>query len=609
MASEPHMLATFAIIAAAMVAFAMQRVAIEVAALATVTALLLLFQVAPLPGPGGDIVGPEALLAGFASPALITILALLVVGQGLYQTGAVDGLTRRLGVKAAASPRATIGLILVSAGILSAFMNNTPLVVIMLPVLAAIGSRARIASSRFMMPLSFAAILGGTLTLIGSSTNLLVAGVARDLGLPPLGFFEITPAALPLCAIGLAYVLFVMPRLLKPRATLVQDVAGSEASGRQFVARIMLADGHPLVGATSAAGLFAQLKGMTVLMIQRGPRNILPPFEDITLSPGDTVIVAATRTVLAQALRGRGQLINPDLLSDDEALPFSGDHVMLAEAVVAPGSRLVGRSVDAAAISATTGCFVLGFQRQSRMTRVRIGNIRLEAGDVLLLGGHREDIAGLRLNRDVILLEWSATEIPITNRAGWALAIFATTVALAATELLPLVLAALAGALAMILAGCLNVRQAARAVDRRIYLLVGAALAMAAALDATGGAAFVAHRIVALFSGAPPVILLSALFLLVAVFTNVLSNNATAVLFTPIAVTAALELGLNPHAFVMTVILAANCSFATPIGYQTNLLVMAPGHYRFSDFLRAGVPLVLLLWLTFTLTAPMVLTM
>ena len=604
------MWATFAIIAMAMVGFALERVSIELTALATVIALMALFHFFPFAGEAGKLVSPETLLAGFANPALLTVLALLVVGQGLFQTGAVDGVTRKLGNKANLRPRTTIAVLLVVAGALSAFMNNTPLVVIMLPVLAAIGSRARIASSRFMMPLSFVAILGGSMTLIGSSTNLLVAGVAREMGMDPIGFFEITPIALPLVAVGLVYVLLVMPNMLTPRASLVQELAGSDGAGRQFVVRITLDESHALVGAQSAAGLFAQLKGMTVLMIQRGPRNILPPFEDTVLAPGDTVIVAATRQVLTEAMRNNKQkIINPDQLSDEEALPFVSDHVVLAEAVVAPGSRLVGRAVEAAALSATTGCFVLGFQRQSRMTRVRIVDIRLEAGDVLLIGGQREDISRLRLNRDVILLEWSAVEVPINNRAGWAIFIFALTVALAATEVLSLVLSALAGSLAMIATGCLNVRQAARAVDRRIYLLVGSSLAMAAALEATGGAEFVAHSIVSSFSGAPTLVLLSVLFLTVAAFTNILSNNATAVLFTPIAVTAALELGASVHTFVMTVILAANCSFATPIGYQTNLLVMAPGHYRFVDFLRAGVPLVLLLWLTFTLTAPMYLAM
>ncbi|MCB2080551.1 MAG: hypothetical protein KDE55_23010, partial [Novosphingobium sp.] len=277
MAPDMHTWATFAIIAVAMAGFALERVSIEGTALATVIALMALFHFFPFTGAAGDLVSPETLLAGFANPALITVLALLVVGQGLFQTGAVDGITRKFGNRANIRPRATIAMLLVSAGALSAFMNNTPLVVIMLPVLAAIGSRARIASSRFMMPLSFVAILGGSMTLIGSSTNLLVAGVAREMGMDPIGFFEISAIALPLVTVGLAYVLLVMPRMLTPRSSLVQELAGSDGAGRQFVVRITLDETHPLVGAQSTAGLFAQLKGMTVLMIQRGPRNILPP--------------------------------------------------------------------------------------------------------------------------------------------------------------------------------------------------------------------------------------------------------------------------------------------------------------------------------------------
>ncbi|MFN0263421.1 SLC13 family permease [Tepidamorphus sp. 3E244] len=606
MTSMAHMWAAFAIIAVAMVGFTLERIAIEITALATVVALITLFTLFPLPGPGGVLVSPEVLLAGFANPALITVLSLLVVGQGLFQTGAIDGITRKLSNKAVTSPKLTIASLLIAAGALSAFMNNTPLVVIVLPVLAAIGSRSRIPASRFMMPLSFIAILGGSLTLIGSSTNLLVAGVARDMGLDRITFFEITPVAMPLVLVGIAYVLFAMPPMLKPRASLMQEVAGGDKAGKQFVVRIRIDNDHFLVGAKSAAGMFPQLKGMTVLMVQRGPQNILPPYEDVELASGDTLIVAATRQTLADSMRGRQQLINPDQLDDDPA-PQGSNHVIVAEAVVAPGSRLAGRTIETASLAATTGCFVLGFQRQSRMTRVRIGDIRMEPGDVLLVGGQRDDIARLRLNRDVILLEWSAEEVPINNRAAWGIAIFAVTVALAATEMVPLVLAALAGAIAMVIAGCLNVHQAARAFDRRIYLLVGSALAMATALEATGGAQLVAHGIVETFSGAPTAVLLSALFITIAIFTNILSNNATAVLFTPIAVTAALELGIDPHPFVMTVILAANCSFATPIGYQTNLLVMAPGHYKFADFLKAGVPLVLLMWLTFSIAAPFVL--
>ncbi len=599
------MWATFLIIVVAITSFAADRVSVEITSIGTVVALLLLFQAMPLQMPDGAIIGAADLLAGFANPALMTVLALLVVGQGLYQTGTLEAMTRRFSARAASAPIRVIVVLLLATCALSAFLNNTPVVVIMLPILAAIASRATIAASRFMMPLSFVAILGGNLTLIGSSTNLMVSDVASGLGLEPFGFFDITTAGLPLVAVGLVYVLVVVPRLLPPRASLLEDMQASSGGGHQFVARIRLDTSHPLVGSTATAGLFPQLKGMTLLSIQRGGRNMLLPFDDVTLAPDDVLIVAATRQVLAEAMRGREQLISPDQLSEDDRDPGMRDHVMLAEAVVAPGSRLAGRTVDASGLAATTGCFVLGLQRKSRMARSRIANIRLEAGDVLLLGGSRDAIAGLRLNRDVILLEWSAAEIPITNRSGWAIGIFAATAALAATEVLPIVIAALGGALAMVLAGCLNTRQAARAIDRRIFLMIGAALAMATALEATGGAAFVAMQIVKATDGLSPVILLSAIFLTVAVFTNILSNNATAVLFTPVAVTAAFELGLDPRAFAFAVLLGANCSFATPLGYQTNLLVMAPGHYTFADFFRAGAPLVIILWLTFTLTAPM----
>ena len=247
---------------------------------------------------------------------------------------------------------------------------------------------------------------------------------------------------------------------------------------------------------------------------------------------------------------------------------------------------------------------MLGIQRRSRMIRMRLSDIRLEAGDVILVLGSREEVRGLRLNRDLLLVEWTAAELPMTEKANRALAIFAAVILAAASGLVPIVVAAIAGALAMIPAGCLNVRQASRAFDRQIYLLIAASLAMALPLEATGGARFLANLVVSNLHSAPPAVTLSAMFLLVMVLTNLLSNNATAVLFTPIAIRTAQAIGVDPSVFVFAVIFAANCSFASPFGYQTNLLVMGPGHYRFGDFLRAGAPLAALLWIAFSLFAP-----
>ena len=277
---------------------------------------------------------------------------------------------------------------------------------------------------------------------------------------------------------------------------------------------------------------------------------------------------------------------------------------MLAESVVAPASAFTGHTLHQIDFHGMTECVVLGIQRRSRMARASINNFRLEAGDVLLILGHREHIQGLRNHHEVILLEWSAADLPFKGHALRALIMFGAVITLAATGLVPITLAALFGAGAMIASGCISIRQAGRAIDRRIVLLIASALAMGAALNATGGASYIAQEMLALFAGASAPVVLSAFFLLVAFMTNILSNNATAVLFTPIAVSIANSLDVDPMVFVITVIFAANCSFATPMGYQTNLLVMGPGHYRFSDFLKLGVPLIFILWAVFTAFAP-----
>jgi di/tricarboxylate transporter len=249
-------------------------------------------------------------------------------------------------------------------------------------------------------------------------------------------------------------------------------------------------------------------------------------------------------------------------------------------------------------------CTVLGIQRRARMLRTRLHELRLEPGDVLLLVGRQDAIEQLRADPDVLLMEWSASELPLVSKAPIAAAIFAMIVLPAALDLVPIVITALFGVVALIVTGCLNIRQAARAVDREIVLIVAAALALGTALEATGGAAYVAMLVLEAMDGASPRAVLSVLFLIVAAVTNVLTNNAAGVLFTPIAVNVAAGLGTDVFPFALAVVFGASCSFATPIGYQTNLLVMGPGHYRFRDFVTAGLPLVFIVWAAFSLFVP-----
>ncbi|AXS40251.1 SLC13 family permease [Breoghania sp. L-A4] len=600
-----QMALTFIVIAGTIVLYAMERFRIEAVALGSVVALILIFTILPLQTPTGPL-GPTQFLAGFANPALITVMALLTIGQALFQTDALDKPAQLLMRMFRGSRIGATTPLLLVVGAISAFLNNTPVVVMFLPVLVALASAQGTSATKVLMPLSFITILGGMTTLIGSSTNLLVADVARRSTDVTLKFFTFTPLGTVLALIGVVYIVFVMPRLLKPRRTMADELQ-TGAGGKQFIAQIAISYDHPLVGTTSVAGMFPSLKDMTVRLVQRGEKPFLPPFDNLVLEPGDTVIVAATRSALTRALSGRHAIIGSEGVEQqpsEDKQPASEGAATLAEAVVAPGSRLIGRTTAQASLRAETGCVVLGLQRRSRMPRMAMTDIRLEAGDVLLLAGTRGDIESLRGNHDVLLLDWSAAEVPQRQYAPRALTIFMLVVACAATGVLPIATAALAGAFAMLMMGCLNVRQALRAIDSRIFMLIGASLAAATALEATGGAEAVAEALVNAMEGQSPRVILSALFLLIAVLTNVLSNNATAVLFTPIAAGIAARTGVDPEAFIVCLIFAANSSFATPIGYQTNLIVMGPGHYRFSDFLRAGTPLVLIIWLSFTLLAP-----
>ncbi|MCB1477129.1 MAG: SLC13 family permease [Rhodobiaceae bacterium] len=596
-----HITFTLILIAVAVVAYAFEeRIPLEATAIGVVAVLLLVFQIYPLTDAAGvRLITPEGLLAGFANPALVTVMSLLVVGQGLVRSGALENVAG-FAASIGGSPRVTIAILLLATALVSAVMNNTPVVVLMLPVLAAVASKARISASRVMMPLSFITILGGMTTLVGSSTNLIVAGTATTLGQPLLGFFSMTPIAIVLAAVGALYVLFIVPRLLPDRATMAQALRGPSQS-HQFIAELTIGPGHQFEGATATAGMFPTLKNMTVLMIQRGDHAILPPFDEETIRARDVVMVAATRAVLTEAIRGDAGLIS-SLLESGDGEASRESTLVLAEAMVSPGSRMVGQPIEQSGLYGVTGCVVLGVQRHSRMIRSRINSIRLEAGDVLLIGGSHAEMRALRADRDIVLMEWSRSEIEAAPKGKQALAIFFAVVVTAATGLLPIVVSAVAGAAAMVLLDVLNVRQMARAFDRRLFLLVGSSLAMAVPMEATGAAAAIAHTLVGWMDGASATMQLSGFFLLVALMTNVLSNNAAAALFTPIALQLATQTGVSPTIWLITVILATNCSFATPIGYQTNLLVMAPGHYTFGDFMRAGAPLVFILWIVFTVT-------
>jgi len=595
---------TFALIIGALGLYAVERFPAEVTSLGVLAVFMVYFHFQPIAISGGsNVMSAERLVAGFANPALITVLALLVVGQGMVRAGVLERGARIVMAMGAGSGAFTIFVTLVVVLVVSGFLNNIPVVVIFIPIMEAVARRFNISFSKVMMPLSFAAVLGGMTTLIGSGTNLLVSGALEELGEAPLSFFQFTVPGAVLAGVGLVFILLFVPKLTPDRAA--GAVTLLTGDGRHYLAQMTVGAGSGPVGMTADHGVFGIFPDLTLRVIERGDDAMLPPFEGVTIAEDDVLVVAGTRAALAEAVSHDPHLLVPDLQDgmDGEARWQSGDR-MLAEVMVAPASRMAGYNLRLIGFRHKFHCVVLAVQRRSRMMRTQITEIVLEEGDILLVQGRPEDIKGLRRNSDVVLLEWSAEELPALDHAKRALSIFALVIIAAAGGLLPVVTAALLGAVAMVATGVLSIGMAARSLDTKIFTMIPAALAMGLAMQATGGAAWLAKGMITALQGAEPTIILSAFFLLIAVLSNIISAKAAAVLFTPIAVGIARELNMPVEAFAVAVVFAANCAIATPIGYQTSLLVMGPGHYSFTDFARAGIPLILVLWITFTLFAP-----
>ena len=600
-----HMWMTFAVILVAIILFAIDRIPLELSAGLTVLALLLLFYIFPLQaGDGKSAVTITSLLAGFANPVVFTIISLLMVGQALFQTGTIEKSTEIFSSLVKIAPGAVLAFTLIVAATLSAFLNNTPVVVIFIPILSALAARLGKTAAHVLMPLSFITILGGMTTLIGSSANLVAAAVVEASSGISIGFFDFAVPGILLASLGALYVLFVIPRLIKPSPALGQQ---SGKRGKQFIAQIRLGENHPWLGKRSTAGLFPDLKNMTIRLVQRDGRSILPPFENLQFQEDDVVMIAATRHTLMNAIAHDRGLISDTAVQSESGVNVGveeRERLIMTEAVIAPGSHRIGRTVNPELFKLDTGCTLLGIERHSRMMRAPMNQIGLVAGDVLLLLGTPGAVRSLRGHRDLLLLARSRAELPVPHHAKSAFAIFFIMVFAASSGMIPIAIAAMGGAIAMILVGALTMPQAVRSFDAKIFMLIGTAFAMAVSLEATGGAQYLAHGVVEIFSDWGPAVLLSALFLLIAILTNFLSNHATGALFAPIVVSAANEIGADPAPFIYGLIFALNCSFATPIAYQTNLIVMGPGHYRFRDFMIAGIPLILIIWIAYSLFAP-----
>jgi di/tricarboxylate transporter len=480
--------------------------------------------------------------------------------------------------------------------VLSAFVNNTPIVVLLLPILVSVCLRTSTSPASVLMPMGFATLVGGMATTVGTSTNLLVVSVARDLGLEPIGMFDfVLPAAIA-GGVAILYLWLVAPRLLPPR-----PIELDNPSPRLFEARLEIGENSPFADGILADAIAATDGDMNVTRIRRGETFILP-LPDVVLRAGDRLRVHDTPAKLKSyetALSGR--LFSGDHRVDEDH-PLSAETQMLAEIAVVQGSTLDRANLKFARFLDRYQLAVLALHRAGRdiwHAKEEIQDVLLQPADILLVQGSKDQIASLKQTTDFLVLD-ATVDLPRTNKAGLSLTILMSAIALAATGIMPIAVSALGGVAVLLLTRCLNLGAAIRAISPSVYFVVVASLALGHALVATGAIDFITGVFLAATAGASPTIILSALMLLLAVLTNVVSNNAAAVIGTPIAVGIATQLNLPAEPFVLAVLFGANMSYATPMAYNTNLLVMSAGNYTFAEFAKVGVPLTVLMWVTLT---------
>jgi di/tricarboxylate transporter len=529
----------------------------------------------------------------------------MMVGKALETTGALQPLASMVSHAWSTRPLLALLVTLFAGAVLSAFMNNTPIVVLLMPILVAVSMRVKFPVSGVMLPMGLATIIGGMSTTIGTSTNLLVVGITNDMGLLEFGMFDFV---LPVAIVGGVAILFlwlVAPKLLPDRVPPLADI-----SPRVFNSQLFITEGSFAAGKTLSEVLAKTNGQMRVDKIQRSESLFLAKLPSVTLLPGDRLFVKDSPENLKHYELALGATLYNESDNEhpiDENTPLSAEGQQLAEVVVTRGSPLHLRSLAAARFSASFGLLPLAIHRARAPSSQVTGDlttIRLRAGDVLLVQGTRDNIDQLKASGNMLVLD-GTTNLPHTHRANRALAVMGFVVGVAALGILPISVSALIGVGLMLALHCLTWRDAADALSTQVIMIIVTSLALGRALMGTGMADYLALGFVTLVADLPIPVILSAFILIMAVLTNVVSNNAAAVIGTPIAVSIAGQLGADPIPFVLAVLFGANMSFATPFGYQTNLLIMVAGGYKFSDFLRVGIPLTLLMWLGFSFLLPL----